>query len=147
VTIAGPQFFQAGATITAGRFIIPDPLAEEQSPDAIDVDDPLGDQRFTLPANAAAVLFFRRRDPDHRANTGFSPLVGQEGANQRLTIDAIGLHTAVPARHRDRGGIHNVTLDPVFPAKHPIDPEPVQTRLLDDDQRMKSSSSCLCFVA
>jgi hypothetical protein len=39
-----------------------------------------------------------------------------------------------PARGQDRGGVDHVALDP-FGLQHPVDPEAVQTGLLDDDNR------------
>jgi hypothetical protein len=65
------------------------------------MQNPLGDQRFALSAKAAAILFLGRRHPNHRANAWFPPLVSHQGADQRLTIDAISLHTAMPTRHGD----------------------------------------------
>lgn len=47
-------------------------LAQEQPFDAVDVENPLGDQRFTLSANPAAILFLGRWHPDHRANPRLS---------------------------------------------------------------------------
>src|SRR4051795_6155365 len=69
--------------------------------DTIDMQNPLGDQRFALSAKAAAILFLGRRHPNHRANAWFPPLVSHQGADQRLTIDAISLHPAMPTRHGD----------------------------------------------
>src|SRR3954452_2402182 len=129
--IACPKFFQTFTTIAVQRLIVPDALAEEQSPDTIDMQNPLGDQRFALSAKAAAILFLGRRHPNHRANAWFPPLVSHQGADQRLTIDAISLHPAMPTRHGDWGGIHAMAVDPVFSIQHSVEPEPVQTRLLD----------------
>src|SRR5215212_5817038 len=95
--IACPKFFQTFTTIAVQRLIVPDALAEEQPPDTIDMQNPLGDQRFALSAKAAAILFLGRRHPNHRANAWFPPLVSHQGADQRLTIDAISLHTAIDA--------------------------------------------------
>jgi hypothetical protein len=53
--IACPKFFQTFTTIAVQRLIVPDALAEEQSPDTIDMQNPLGDQRFALSAQAAAI--------------------------------------------------------------------------------------------
>src|SRR5215211_7040072 len=66
--IACPKFFQTFTTIAVQRLIVPDALAEEQSSDTIDMQNPLGDQRFALSAKAAAILFLGRRHPNHRAN-------------------------------------------------------------------------------
>src|SRR4051794_15705099 len=129
--IAGPKFFQTFTTIAVQRLIVPDALAEEQSPDTIDMQNPLGDQRFALSAKAAAILFLGRRHPDHRANAWFPPLVSHQGADQRLTIDAFSLHTALPTGPGYGPGTHDLPLDPVFWVQHAVDPDPVQPRLLD----------------
>ena len=46
--------------------------------------DPLGDQHLSLAAETAAVLIFRRRQPDHRADARFAALVGEQRTNQSL---------------------------------------------------------------
>src|SRR3954447_23005600 len=81
--IACPKFFQTFTTIAVQRLIVPDALAEEQSPDTIDMQNPLGDQRFALSAKAAAILFLGRRHPNHRANAWFPPLVSHQGGLPR----------------------------------------------------------------
>jgi hypothetical protein len=54
--IAGPQFFQAIASVAAQRFVVADALAEEQAFDAVDVLDPFGDQHLALAVGPAAIL-------------------------------------------------------------------------------------------
>src|SRR3954452_21224491 len=40
-----------------------------------------------------------------------------------------------------------MALDPVFSIQHSVDPEPVQTRLLDHHQRIEFPAAWLCFLA
>src|SRR4051812_42180295 len=40
-----------------------------------------------------------------------------------------------------------MALDPVFSVQHSVDPEPVQTRLLDHHQRIEFPAACLSFLA
>lgn len=100
-------------------FVALNALVQEQSFDAVDVENPLGDQRFTLSANPAAILFFRRWHPGHRANPRLSTFVCHQRADQRLAINSISLCPSVSARHRNRRGVDNVTLDPVFTIEKP----------------------------
>jgi hypothetical protein len=52
----------------------------------------------------------------------------------QLFRDPVGLRPPPPARGQDRPGVDHVALDP-FGLQHPVDPEAVQTGLLDDDNR------------
>ena len=110
--------------------IVADPLREQQSLDAVDVLDPLGGQRLALTADAAPILRVRRGRPDHRTHPRLTALVGQQRAHQSLTIDLVGLGPAAAAGDRNRGGIHDVALDPLA-LQHAMDPEPIKTRLLN----------------
>src|SRR5258708_28999090 len=55
------------APIAAQRLVTGDALGKQQSLDAIDVLDPLGDQHFALAAEAAPIFFLWRRRFHHRA--------------------------------------------------------------------------------
>ncbi|NRQ15268.1 hypothetical protein BHMPCIPO_02516 [Ensifer sesbaniae] len=140
------KLFQALAAIAMHGFVALNALAQEQSFDAVDVENPLGDQRFTLSANPAAILFFGRWHPDHRANPWLSAFVCHQRADQRLAINSISLCPSVSARHRNRRGIDNVTFDPDFTIQNPVDPEPVKPCFLDDHKRIELPQSCLCLL-
>src|SRR5689334_23776612 len=86
----------------------------------------------SLPTGPAPVLLVWGRSLDHRTHPGLAPLVGQQGANQGFAIDLVRLRPPTPTGRRDRGGIDDMALDPLF-LKDPVDPEPVQPRFLDDD--------------
>ena len=63
--IAGPQFFQPLAPVTALRLVAGDVLTEEQSFDAVDVKCSFTDQRLALAANTTPILIFGGRHLDH----------------------------------------------------------------------------------
>ena len=126
--IARLQLVEPFPPIAAQRLVAGYALGEQQSFDAIDVLDPLGDQHLALAAEAAAVFFLGRRRLDHRAHPRFAALVGQQRANQRLAVDPVGLRPPPPARCRNRGRIDDMAFDP-FALQHPMNPEAVQTRL------------------
>jgi hypothetical protein len=65
------------ASIASQRLVTGDALGKQQPFDAIDVPDPLGDQRLALAAEAAAVFFLRCRRLDHRAHPRFAALERQ----------------------------------------------------------------------
>src|SRR5437764_14697947 len=100
--------------------------------------DPLGGQCLSLAREPAAILLFWRRHPDHCADTRLAALVRQQGSNQCLSVDPVGFRSSASTRCRDRGGIDNVTLD-TFALQHSMNPEPVQSRFLDNDDRNKPS--------
>src|SRR3954449_3690741 len=101
--IACPKFFQTFTTIAVQRLIVPDALAEEQSPDTIDMQNPLGDQRFALSAKAAAILFLGRRHPNHRANAWFPPLVSHQGELSPNVGDGLRVQAAAVWGGEDAG--------------------------------------------
>jgi hypothetical protein len=65
------------APIAAQRLVTGDALGKQQSLDAIDVLDPLGDQHFALAAEAAPIFFLWRRRFHHRAHPRFAALIRQ----------------------------------------------------------------------
>src|SRR5208283_1773077 len=131
-TVSRRQFIETLASIAAQRLVIGYSLGEQQSLDAIDVLDPLGDQHFAFAAKTTTVLFLRRRRLDHGADPGFATLMGQQGAKQRLAVDPVGLSSTAPARRRNRGRIDDVTLDS-FLLQRAMKPEAVQPRFLNRD--------------
>ena len=60
--------------------------------------------------------------------------MGQQGAKQRLAVDPVGLGSPPPARRRNRGRIDDVALDS-FPLQQAMQPEALQPRLLNRDDR------------
>src|ERR1700737_1603743 len=96
--------------------------------------DPFGGQRLALTAKPAAVFIFRRRRPYHGADARFAAFVCQQRANQSLAVDPVGLGPPPPAGGRNRGRIDNVAFD-LFALQHTVNPEAIQSRLLNDDDR------------
>jgi hypothetical protein len=60
--------------------------------------------------------------------------VGEQGAKQSLAIDPVGLDPTPPARSRNRGCIDNMALNS-FAQQDTVNPEAVQPRFLNDDNR------------
>lgn len=110
-------------------------------PDRVDVQNPLGDQRFTLSANPAVILFFGRWRPHHRANPWLC-MPSTCGSAPRHQFDRslpVGVGaTPQTTRHRQRdsrSSLHDA---------ESADPEPVKPRFLDDHKRIELPQSCLC---
>jgi len=75
--VARRQLVEPLAPIAAQRLVTGDALGKQQSLDAIDVLDPLGDQHFALAAEAAPIFFLWRRRFHHRAHPRFAALIRQ----------------------------------------------------------------------
>ena len=131
-TVARRQDLETLTSIAAQRLVVGYSLGEQQSLDAIDVLDPLGDQHFAFAAKTTAVLFLGRRRLDHGADPGFAALMGQQGAKERLAVDPVGLGSPPPARRRNRGRIDDVALD-FFLLQRAMNPKAVQSRFLNRD--------------
>src|SRR6202023_4172565 len=82
-TIARPQFVEPSPTVTMQRFVPAHTLREQQSFNAIEVPDSLGDHHFALAAETATILFLGSRRLDHCAHSGFAALVTQHRGNTR----------------------------------------------------------------
>jgi hypothetical protein len=52
--------------------------------------------------------------------------------HQRLAVDAVRLGSFLPPRSGDRGRVDHMAFDP-FLLQGAVDPEPIETRLLEDD--------------
>src|SRR5580693_3608459 len=90
-SVAGAQFVEPLAAVALDRLVVGDPLREQESLDAVDVFDPLGDQRRTLAAQASSILLLGRGRDGHGADArltalereqrpGRFPLGGRSGA-------------------------------------------------------------------
>jgi hypothetical protein len=58
----------------------------------------------------------------------------QQCPHQRFAINPVGLRPPMATRCHDGGWVDDVALDALL-LQHPVDPETVQTRLLDRDDR------------
>jgi hypothetical protein len=109
------------------------------------MQDALFNQGLALPAKSAAVFFLNGRRLDHRTHPRFAALVGQQRAKQRLAVDPVGLGPSAAARGRDRGRIDDVAFNP-FLLQHAVNPEAVQTRFLNDDDRQGFTGPRKCLT-
>ena len=141
-SITGDQLLQSLASITTTGLVVRNALRKQQSLDAIHMHDPLAYQRLALAAKTPAVLFVRGRWPNHGADSRFTALIGQQRAQQGLAIDPVRLGLAPPARGQDRGGVNDMAFD-TLPFQHTVDPEAIQSSLMDDDNREGVASSSL----
>ena len=74
-TIARPQLIKPSPPVAAQRLIPIDALGEQQSLDAIDVPDPLGNQYFAFAAKSAPIFFLGPCRLDHRAHPRFAAFI------------------------------------------------------------------------
>ena len=78
------------------------------------------------------VLFYARgRRPHHCADSWLTAFVGEQGANQCVAIEFVGLRTPPPTRRGNRRWIDDVAFDTVL-CQHSMDPEPLEPGLLND---------------
>jgi hypothetical protein len=130
--VARAQRHKPRSSVPAQRLVLADPLREQQPLDPVAVADSLGDQRLAFAHQPPAIFLFWTRRPDHRADPRLAALVGQERPHQRLAVDAVRLGSFLPPRSRDRGRVDHMAFDP-FLLQGAVDPEPIETRLLEDD--------------
>ena len=120
-------------------------LTALQALDAVDVLDALRDQHPALARDAPAILVPGARRPHHGADPRLAPLEGQQGPDQRLAVEPVGLRPATPARRGDRGGIDDVALDALV-LQRTVDPEAVKPGFLDHDDPEDASGARLRLV-
>jgi hypothetical protein len=69
----------------------------------------LSDQILPLAVRPPRVLLLDRRDRDHAAMAHPAAQPAENGAHQEFRIEAIGLRASVFARHRDAGGMDDIS--------------------------------------
>src|SRR5271156_2035192 len=99
---SGPQFFQTFPAVLVQRIVVGDPLAEQQSSNAVRVLNALPQQRCALARDRAAVLFARAWRHCHGADPRLASLPSHQRAQQRLAVDRIGLGAPVASGHGNR---------------------------------------------
>src|SRR6266702_6345660 len=134
-SVAGAQDHEPCPPVAPQWRVVGYALREQKTHDPVHVLDPLSDQGLPLPAKPPAIFLLGRRHRHHGADPRLAPLVGQKRSQQRLAIQPVRLGPPLPARRRDRSGIDHVALDPLL-LQNAVQPEPVQTRLLDCDDRI-----------
>lgn len=143
--VAGPQFLKPMSPVTSQRLVVGDALSKQQALDPVDMAGPLTNQSLAFKADAPMVLLLDARYPNHRAHARLASFVGEQRTHQRLTIDLVGLGTTPPARRGNRGGVDDMAFYP-FGLQDSMDPEAVETRLLNDHKRKVPAGARLCLV-
>ncbi|KLK89892.1 hypothetical protein AA309_28815 [Microvirga vignae] len=59
--------------------------------------DPFADERLQLTTEAPLILFVRCWHTDHGAHPRLAALVGQQGTDQSLAVNPVGLGAPMPA--------------------------------------------------
>src|SRR5580693_2890561 len=144
-SVAGAQFVEPLAAVALDRLVVGDPLREQESLDAVDVFDPLGDQRRTLAAQASSILLLGRGRDGHGADARLTALEREQRAQQRLSVEPVGFGVAPTPRRGDRRRIDHVALD-AFSLQQAMQPEAVEPRLLDSDDREGVSGASLSLA-
>src|ERR1700733_13737645 len=105
---------------------------------------PLVEQRFALPHRAAAVFVLRIGHPKHGANSRLAALIGQQGPNQCLAINPVGLCAPPPARRRNGCRVDDIALN-AFALENPVYPETIQASLVNryNPEALSGASFCL----
>ena len=112
------------------RIVVGDPLAEQQSSNAVRVLNALPQQRCALARDPTAVLFARAWRHCHGADPRLAALPGHQRAQQRLAVDRIGLGAPVASRHGNRRRIDDVALNAVG-FEQRMNPETIEPDFLD----------------
>src|ERR1700755_3452137 len=95
MSVSGPQFFQTFSAVLVQRIVVGDPLAKQQSSNAVRVPNALPQQRRALARDPAAVLLIRGWWHCHGADPRLASMPGHQRAQQRLAVDRIGLGAPV----------------------------------------------------
>ncbi|GGC06555.1 hypothetical protein GCM10011494_26470 [Novosphingobium endophyticum] len=132
-SIACSEVSEAISAIPTERLISGDALCEEQTFDPVDMLGALDDQHLALAADATPIFLLDAGWPDHSADAWFASLVGEQSTDQRFAIDLVRLRTSASAGCGDRRRVNDMALD-TFVLQDPVDPETIETRLLDDDK-------------
>ena len=126
--VARRQLVEPLAPIATGNVVTGDALGKQQSLDAIDVLDPLGDQHFALAAEVVSIFFLWRGAPSRTPR--FAALIPVARSRPRRR-SCSSWRAAVGATSRSttdrRHGFRRLAL------QHPMKPEAVETRFLNDD--------------
>ena len=130
------------------RIIVGDPLAKQQSSNAVRVLNALPQQRRALARGPTAVLFDRAWRHCHCADPRLAALPGHQRAQQRLAVDRIRLGAPVASRHGNRRRIDDVALDAVG-LEQAMNPETIEPDFVDRHHFDRRCNALLgsCFQA
>jgi hypothetical protein len=134
--------FQVFPAVLVQRIVVGDPLAEQQSANAVRVPNALLQQLRALARDPTTVFFARAWWYCHGADPRLAALPGHQCAQQRLAIDRIGLGAPVTSRHGNRRRINDVALDAVG-LEQAMNPETVEPDFVDRDNLDRRSNALL----
>ena len=120
------------APVSQQRIVVTAAHRRQHGANAIHQGHPLCDEFCSLPDGAPGILVALGGDRHHRAYPRFAAQPGQQGAQQQLGVDPIGLGASCPAIYWDARWLDNVGLDPVC-RQPPCQPEPGPTCFVGGD--------------
>ena len=141
-SIARSELLEPFTSVATQRLISSDALRKEQTFDPVDMLGALDDQDLALATDAPAIFVLDAGLSDHRTDAWLASLVGEQGADQRFAIDLVCLRAPPSAGCRNRCRIDDVALY-AFTLQYTMDPEPIETGFLDDDEAEVLSGSRL----
>ncbi len=86
MSVSGRQFFQTFSAVLVQRIVVGDPLAKQQSSNAVRVPNALPQQRRALARDPATVLLIRGWRHCHNADPRLVSVLGHQRAQQRLAV-------------------------------------------------------------
>ena len=140
--VSRAQLIEPRAAIPSQGLVARYALREQQTLDAVDMPDALRDQHLAFARDTPAILVLGARLSYHGADPRLAALEGEQGPDERLAIEPVGLRPAPTPRCGDRGGIDDVALDPLL-LQCAVNPEPVEPGFLDHDDRETASCARL----
>src|SRR6266404_8552287 len=145
-SVSGPQFLQTYPAVFIQRIVVDDPLAEQQSSNAVRVPNAFPQQRRALARNSTAVLFTRAWRHCHGADPRLASLPGHQRAKKRLAVDRIRFGAPAASGHGNRRRVDDVALDAVG-VEQAMNPETIEAHFVDrhnlDRRRNALLGSCL----
>jgi hypothetical protein len=127
------------------RIVVGDPLAEQQSANAVRVPNALLQQLRALARDPTAVFLTRAWWYGHRADPRLAALPGHQCAQQRLAVNRIRLGAPVASRHSNRRRIN----DDAVGLEQAMNPETIEPDFVDRDNldRRGNAFARLCSSA
>jgi len=123
-----------------------DTLVGEQTADPVAQPIALAHQLAAFARQPPNVLVLCRWRHHHAADLPIAATPQRQTADQLLAIDTIRFGIAPALRSQDRGRIHHLVLDALI-RQPAMQPEAVQTSLVDADDPHRPSGPLLCLLA
>src|SRR6202030_4294106 len=127
------------------RIVVGDPLAEQQSSNAVRVPNAFPQQRRALARNSTAVLFARAWRHCHGADPRLASMPGHQRAQERLAVDRIRLGAPVASGHGNRRRVDDVALDAVG-LEQAMNPKTIESNFLDRPPQVWRGAGDPCFA-